>query len=101
MCYNRYGRCFAFQKPTPCKQLTTLLYSKVFHNTTARAHVWRSPAQQTYYTRNAFLPLINNEIGADERRRSNFLSIRQLHLFASDGGLFTKPTSTPHHRHSP
>jgi palmitoyl-protein thioesterase len=52
------------------------------------ANFWRSPDFDFFAGRNVFLPVVNNEHNADASRKSNFLAVPEVHLFASpDDGL--------------
>ena len=85
---GEFGHCEAFGNPD-CEALTNYLYSPQVSNATSVAHFWRHPNPSVYMAGNTFLPVINNEVNPDPRRKNNMLRLKHMYLFGSDGGLFT------------
>jgi palmitoyl-protein thioesterase len=70
-------------KVLPLDVATDLFYSRVMQDELSVANFWRSPDFDFYAERNVFLPVVNNEHDADPTRKSNFLAVPEVHLFAS------------------
>ena len=83
---GEYGRC-DYWGSGDCEALTEYLYSDAMRNTSSVAQFWRHPNPEVYKG-NVFLPVINNEVNPDPRRRNNMLRLKHMYLFGSDGGLF-------------
>ena len=83
---GEYGHCDFFGSGD-CEALTEYLYSDAMRNTSSVAQFWRHPNPDVY-KENVFLPVINNEVNPDPRRKNNMLRLKHMFLFGSDGGLF-------------
>ena len=92
---HRYGKCSDYLGNMTCEQLTAILYSWWWRNVTSVAQFWRDPHAANYLAHNVFLPVINNEVAYDERRRTSFLRVKQVHLYASNTGLSPPPALFP------
>jgi len=80
---GEFGHCEAFGS-ADCDALTKYLYSPEISNTTSIAQFWRYPNRDVYMAGNVFLPVINNEVNPDPRRKANMLRLKHMYLFASD-----------------
>jgi len=80
---GEFGHCDAFGNPD-CEALTKYLYDPQMSNSTSVAQFWRHPDPDVYMAGNVFLPVINNEVNPDPRRKNNMLRLKHMYLFASD-----------------
>jgi len=86
---GEYGHCDYFGS-ADCEALTQYLYSDAMRNTSSVAQFWRHPNPDVYKG-NVFLPVINNEVNADPRRKNNMLRLKHMYLFGSDGDEIISP----------
>jgi len=87
---GEYGHCDVFGS-SDCEELTKYLYSPQVSNTTSVAQFWRYPQRDVYMSGNVFLPVINNDVYPDVRRKNNILRLKHMYLFGSDGDEIISP----------
>ena len=79
--------------PVVCEAETELLYKPETQKILSVANMWKTPQDQheRYLDNNIFIPFFDNERNFNASLKENFLRIKKLYLFGSDGDEVISP----------